>query len=175
METAIANSSDNMLPEANNAQNEADAFVQNLRRRQKKNKKKKSETLKERIANAPSITDSMIESFFTTESEYSVPEQVITEVKNVLRGMQNKINKLPASKRLFILETVDLFTSKISIGKLIPALLILTGFCAYTGGIPIEVITGNNEMKNLGFASIVLGIFFYIVELIISVYNSSRG
>ncbi len=127
MAIATASSPVDVVSEKETIQDEVEAFVQSIRKRQKKNKNRRHQTLQDCIAKAPSVTDDMIEVFFEKDLTYTVSEQVVSEVKNVLKGMQKKINLFPAKKRLFILETVDLFSSKISLGKLIPALLVLKG------------------------------------------------
>ncbi len=127
MDSAAEELENEFLSEKEIIQGRVDSFVKNLKRRQQKNKKRKSQTLEDCIANAPTVTNEMIKIFFETGSDYSVSKQSVLEVKRVLAGMQKKINALSAQKRLFILETVNLFNSKISISKLIPSLLILEG------------------------------------------------
>ncbi len=52
------------LSEKEIIQGRVDSFVQNLKRRQQKNKKRSSKTLKDCIANAPTVTNEMIKVFF---------------------------------------------------------------------------------------------------------------
>ena len=56
-----------------------------------------------------------------------VAPETIEEVKAVFSLMRSKVNGFAKKKRFYILETMDLFSSKISIAKLVPALLVLDG------------------------------------------------
>lgn len=53
----------------------------------------------------------------------------------------------------------------------VPALLILLGFIAYISGYTLGILTGSDEMKNLGIAMIVLGVVLYIIELGYAIYS----
>ena len=55
----------------------------------------------------------------------------------------------------------------------VPALLILLGAFAFFGGIPIEMLSGNGELKNAGLILLILGIILYIVELIVYIWKES--
>jgi len=48
----------------------------------------------------------------------------------------------------------------------VPALLIVLGFFAVIGGFTVEAFTGDIGMKNFGIALIIIGIIFYIIELV---------
>jgi hypothetical protein len=53
----------------------------------------------------------------------------------------------------------------------VPALLILLGFVAVMGGFTLEFITGDVGMRNFGIALIIIGIFIYIIELVLYYYS----
>lgn len=52
----------------------------------------------------------------------------------------------------------------------VPALLILLGFSAVMGGFTLELFTGNVGMKNFGIGLIILGAFFYLIEIVLFYY-----
>ncbi len=109
---------------------QVELFVDHHRRQQNQpeNREKiKNQTLEELINNSPTLTDKDVEVFFQANQEFQVSAEVVEEVHQVLKKMQQRVNHLPPKKRFFILETVNFFSSQISIGKLIPALLIMNG------------------------------------------------
>jgi hypothetical protein len=54
----------------------------------------------------------------------------------------------------------------------VPAMLILLGFFAYIGGLPLEWITGNNGIQNFGVIMITGGIVLYIIEFVAAVASN---
>ncbi len=105
-------------------------FVDHHRRKQEEpefREKRKNQSLEELIEDYPLLSDDAVEVFFDPSHQYKVSPEVVDEVHNVLKKMQKRVNKLPSIRRFFILETINFFSSKISLGKLIPALLILDG------------------------------------------------
>ena len=110
--------------------NQVELFVQHHRKRQQQpdyQNELKNKDVQELIEEAPILPDKAIDVFFTFDKETSVLPDVVGEVHESLKAMQAKINELPSKKRFFILETANFFSSKISIGKLIPALLLMEG------------------------------------------------
>lgn len=81
----------------------------------------------ELIQQAKPLSEKAVEVFFEKEHEYLVPDDVVAEVRRIFAGMRNRLNSYAPKKRFFILETMDFFSSKISIGKLVPALMLLEG------------------------------------------------
>ena len=107
-----------------------DLFVQNQLDNQaalEADNKRKNRSLKEIINRSPLLPDKAIDLFFESEKTYEVPAETAEEVRTALKGMQETINQMAPEKRFFILETINFFSSKISLGKLIPALLLLKG------------------------------------------------
>ncbi len=113
-----------------NFKRQVDLFVKHHRKKQEDLEEKDKRlhlSLQNLIDDAPMLSDEAIEVLFQKETDYTVPNQAVNEVQHVLKKMQSRINSLPAKMRFFILETVNFFSSKISIGKLVPALLVLEG------------------------------------------------
>ncbi|MCP4757624.1 MAG: hypothetical protein GY866_42750 [Proteobacteria bacterium] len=109
---------------------QVDLFVKHHRKKQEKleqEKKRRNMTLADVIKKAPPLPDEAINVFFGINQNYQVSTEVLNEVRDVLKSMQDDINTLAPQKRFFILETINFFSSKIGIGKLIPALLVLKG------------------------------------------------
>jgi hypothetical protein len=105
-------------------------FVEHHRRLQNSPEfceKRQDKTLVQLIDRAVKLTDKSVEVVFQTDHETQVSHKVVGEVHGKLKDMQNSINSLPAKKRFYLLETINFFSSRISIGKLIPALLVLEG------------------------------------------------
>lgn len=119
-----------LLTDIDTFKSQVDIFVEHHRNQQNSTtyqNQLQNATLAELIKKAPLLPDSAIEVFFQIDKGASVSTDVMDEVHTVLKEMQSKVNGLPAQKRFFILETVNFFSSKISIGKLIPALLVMKG------------------------------------------------
>lgn len=119
-----------MLSEKEQMRQQVDLFVSDHRKKQvelEQGNKRKNISLDELINSAPLLSDSAINMFFEKEQDYPVSSNIIYEVRGVLKRIQNEINSLDPKVRFFILETINFFNSKISLGKLIPALLLLTG------------------------------------------------
>jgi len=111
-------------------ENNIDAFVENQRNKQaalEADNKRNNISLEEIIEQSPLLPDKAIDLLFQEQGTRDESGDVATEVRTVLKGMQETINNMEAKKRFFILETINFFSSKISLGKLIPALLLLTG------------------------------------------------
>ncbi len=92
-----------------------------------KEKKRRNLSLDDLIQRSPQLPDGVVEGLFGDELQDNVPDEVISEVFEALKSMQSKINALDPKRRFYILETINFFGSKIGIGKLIPALVTLTG------------------------------------------------
>ncbi|MBU2510417.1 hypothetical protein KJ966_03735 [bacterium] len=109
---------------------QVELFVDHHRKQQdlpENREKVKNQTLEEHIDYSPILTDKDVDVFFEKNQEFQVAAEVVEEVHRALKNMQESVNHLSAKKRFFILETVNFFRNQISIGKLIPALLILEG------------------------------------------------
>ncbi|MFH2132532.1 MAG: hypothetical protein ABIK68_19300 [bacterium] len=109
---------------------QVDNFVQHHIRRQEellRENKRRNLSLEDVIQRSPPLSDEAVDLLFGDDQQSGVQAAVIDEVRDALQTMQGKINKLDQKKRFFILETINFFSSKIGIGKLIPALIILSG------------------------------------------------
>lgn len=109
---------------------QVELFVEHHRQRQNEPdylEQLSNKTIEEMIEDAPTLPDKAIEVFFTFDRQAHVIPEIVEEVHNALKTMQAKINELSSKKRFYILETANFFSSQISIGKLIPALLLMEG------------------------------------------------
>jgi len=109
---------------------QVDQFVQHHRIKQLellKDNKRRNMSLKEVIQRSPTLPDEAVELLFADGQGAGVSEEVISQVFNSLKEMQGDINALDPRRRFYILETINFFSSKIGIGKLIPALITLGG------------------------------------------------
>ncbi len=109
---------------------QVDQFVQHHRHKQNEllqKKKRRNLSLEELIQRSPVLQDDAVEVLFGDGQPDEISEDVTSEVFGALKEMQNKINKLDPKRRFFILETINFFSSKIGINKLIPALISLSG------------------------------------------------
>ena len=109
---------------------QVDQFVEYHRRRQREDDYQaalRNKTVDDLIAEAPRLPDKDIDVFFSFDRQAQVVPEVVAEVHDALKAMQSRINELSAKKRFYILETANFFSSQISIGKLIPALLLMSG------------------------------------------------
>ncbi len=158
---------------------QVEMFVDHHRRQQDgplHKKKLKHKTLTDLIDNSGKLSDQAIEVFFQTDDEIQVSAEVIEEVHNKLKFMQNRINSLPAKKRFFILETINFFSSKISIAKLIPALLVLEGedqkkaICEfalptfYNINKNVEILVANDELFSAKTLHIERGALYTLIS-----------
>ncbi len=57
----------------------------------------------------------------------------------------------------------------------VPALLIVLGFFGYFAGLTINAISHDAGMMNTGTFMIVLGIVFYLLELIANIFAGNSG
>ncbi|OGG94053.1 MAG: hypothetical protein A2527_09375 [Candidatus Lambdaproteobacteria bacterium RIFOXYD2_FULL_50_16] len=83
--------------------------------------------IKELIEGSNLLGAESLEVFAEAEHRALVPTEAVEEVTEVFALMRAKVNSFAKKKRFYILETMDLFSSRISIGKLVPALLVLGG------------------------------------------------
>jgi len=115
-------------PEQQLFKEHVDKFVaQQLRKQKRLDAKRNNRTLQELIGESNVLTTEVVDHFFEEQHELEIPEGALEDVRLVFMEMKHRLNKLPPTKRFFILETMDFFRSKISIGKLVPALLLLKG------------------------------------------------
>lgn len=109
---------------------QVDQFVEHHKQKQKlliKEGKRRNLTLEDLIQRSPQLPDDAVEGLFTEGLQDEVPQEVISEVFDALKSMQGRVNALEPRRRFYILETINFFSSKIGIGKLIPALVTLSG------------------------------------------------
>ncbi len=109
---------------------QVDQFVQHHRIKQLellKDNKRRNMSLKDVIQRSPILPDEAVELLFADGQGAGVSEEVISQVFDSLKDMQGNINALDSRRRFYILETINFFSSKIGIGKLIPALITLGG------------------------------------------------
>ena len=109
---------------------QVDQFVQHHRHKQSEllqKKKRRMLSLEELIQRSPVLQDDAVEVLFVDGQPDEISEDVTNEVFAALKEMQSKVNKLDPKRRFYILETINFFSSKIGINKLIPALISLSG------------------------------------------------
>ena len=108
-----------------------DRFVESQRQKQRRleNESRRANiTIAELAQKAKNLPPDIVDSIFSKHNyQNQIEEEVVDEVRKSLHSMRLRINALEAKKRYFVLETMDFFRSKIGIGKLIPALLLLKG------------------------------------------------
>ena len=102
-----------------------DQFLTDQKSNQKKIKRELS--LDQLIKLDRKLPESVVDVFFAKEHKALLDESLVEEISEALHDMRETVNDFPSQKRFFILETMNFFSSQISIGKLIPALLVLTG------------------------------------------------
>jgi hypothetical protein len=104
-----------------------DRFVDRHRKKHEKRDPQYDQSLADVIDKAPLLGDDAVELLLEKDQVYSISNQNIHEVRVALKRMQRYLNSLHPRRRFFILETINFFSSKIGINKLMPALLSLTG------------------------------------------------
>ncbi len=90
-------------------------------------KKRRHISIEALIKNAPLLSEGAVDLFFEESDETLIAKKTVEEMREAMHYMRNSLNEMPNQKRFFILETMNFFSSQISIGKLIPALLMLKG------------------------------------------------
>jgi len=110
--------------------NQIEQFVHHHQKKQQlliKDGRRRNLTLEELIQRSPQLPDDAVEGLFRDGLQEEVSQQVISEVYAALKTMQRRVNALDPRRRFYVLETINFFSSKIGIGKLIPALVTLSG------------------------------------------------
>ncbi|MCP4295359.1 MAG: hypothetical protein GY786_07115 [Proteobacteria bacterium] len=105
-------------------------FVQVCKAKQNKliqDKKRRHISMEALIKNAPMLSEGAVDLFFEESDKSLLAKKTVEEMRQAMHFMRISLNEMPNKKRFFILETMNFFSSQISIGKLIPALLMLTG------------------------------------------------
>lgn len=105
-----------------------DRFVSRQRQNQQKlisENRRNNFSVSELVNRSKPLSPDIVDGIFSEEVVQRVPEETVIEVKKALHGMRLKLNGLDPKKRFLILETMDFFRSRLSIGKLIPAILLL--------------------------------------------------
>ncbi|MDH5561588.1 MAG: hypothetical protein OEY59_12125, partial [Deltaproteobacteria bacterium] len=119
-----------LTPELEAFQRQVDEFVYNQIQNQKQllqEGRRGHFYINDLIANTPLVSSDILKNIINKEQEKQFSKQDLDEVKKSFNFMRERLNGFPAKKRFYILETMDLFSSQVNIGKLIPALLLLDG------------------------------------------------
>ncbi|PCI29029.1 MAG: hypothetical protein COB67_05015 [SAR324 cluster bacterium] len=126
----IANNSESLSSEQELFKKKVKQFLLHCKAKEQKliiEKKRRDFTLETMIANAPKLSSKAVDVFFEKSDEALVSPEIVAEIRSSMHQMRETINSMPNQKRFYILETMNFFSSQISIGKLIPALLMLSG------------------------------------------------
>ncbi len=105
-----------------------DQFVSRQRQLQQKlegDNLRSNQTISDLAKKSKSLPPDIVDKIFNPYLKQKISAESVEEVRKSLHSMRLKINSLDPQKRFLILETMDFFRSKISIGKLIPAILLL--------------------------------------------------
>lgn len=105
-----------------------DQFVEKQRQLQHQFEGEKiqaNKTVSDLAKKSKSLPPEIVDKIFNPYLKQKISVEAVEEVRKSLHAMRLKINSLDPQKRFLILETMDFFRSKISIGKLIPAILLL--------------------------------------------------
>jgi hypothetical protein len=86
-----------------------------------------NKTLKDLVQTSEPLPKDIVEVFFEGDHQALLDDRAVDNINTALHGILEKVNNLPLIKRFFILNTMNFFSSKISIGKLVPALMVLSG------------------------------------------------
>lgn len=107
-----------------------DQFVEKQRQIQEKTdleNRRSNHRISDLIKKSKSLSPEIVDKIFNPYIQQQINNESILAVRKKLHAMRLKINTLEPKKRFLVLETMDFFRSKISIGKLIPAILLLQG------------------------------------------------
>ncbi|MBT4290731.1 MAG: hypothetical protein HOD92_25675 [Deltaproteobacteria bacterium] len=88
---------------------------------------RENKTLKDLVQTSEPLSKDIVEVFFDGAHQALLNDRAVDEINTVLHGILEKVNDFPLIKRFFILNTMNFFSSKISIGKLVPALMVMSG------------------------------------------------
>jgi len=88
---------------------------------------RENKTLKDLVQTSEALSNDIVEVFFDGAHKALLEDRAVDDINTVLHGVVEKVNNFPLIKRFFILNTMNFFSSKISIGKLVPALLVMSG------------------------------------------------
>lgn len=86
-----------------------------------------NKTLKDLVQTSAPLPKDIVEVFFEGDHQALLDDRAVDNINAALHGILEKVNSFPLIKRFFILNTMNFFSSKISIGKLVPALMVLSG------------------------------------------------
>ncbi len=109
---------------------QVDQFVERQRQYQYKRENEMHhphQTIADLVNKSRSLPPEVVDNIFNPYLSRKIDDDSIAYVRKRLHSMRLKINTLDAKKRFLVLETMDFFRNKISIGKLIPAILLLEG------------------------------------------------
>ncbi len=119
------------LPATNDSiliEERVDLFVERQRQLQQKldgEGQRVNQSISDLAKKSKSLPPEIVDKIFNPYLKQKISAEAVEGVRKSLHSMRLKINSLDPQKRFLILETMDFFRSKISIGKLIPAILLL--------------------------------------------------
>ncbi len=85
-------------------------------------------SVKQMVEKCPSLTTAAIDEFIENHQKYEISGEAVAEIKKVFSQIRDRVNKFSKIKRFYILETMNFFEGQISLGKLIPAILLFNGY-----------------------------------------------
>ena len=88
---------------------------------------RENKTLKDLVQSSEPLSKDILEVFFDGTHQALLDDRAVDEINTVLHEILEKVNNFQLIKRFFILNTMNFFSSKISIGKLVPALMVTSG------------------------------------------------
>ncbi len=131
---------------------QVDQFVERQRQHQLKlesEKRRPNQTISDLIHKSKSLPPEIVDNIFNPYLERKIDDDSVAYVRKRLHSMRLKINTMEAKKQFLVLETMDFFRSKISIGKLIPAILLLTDLDKKKAFLQFVIPTFNSIRKNV--------------------------
>ncbi len=150
MPTSVATTNEYRTPEQ--VEKQVDQFVERQRQQQirlESEKRRNNHTIAELVKQSKPLSPDIVDTIFNPYLQKKIPSESIEDVRKTLHTMRLKINALDPKKRFLILETMDFFRSKISIGKLIPAILLLQGTDKKKAFLQFVVPTFSSINKNV--------------------------
>jgi hypothetical protein len=131
---------------------QVDQFIERQRQQQVKleaEKRRNNYSIGEMVKRSKTLSPEIVDKIFNPFIEKKIPTKSVDNVRKTLHTMRLKVNALDPKKRFLILETMDFFRSKIGIGKLIPAILMLQGNDRKKAFLQFVIPTFNSINKNI--------------------------
>ncbi len=131
---------------------QVDRFVERQRQHQLKlesEKRRPNQSISNLVQKSKSLPPEIVDNIFNPYLVRKIDNDSVAYVKKRLHSMRLKINTMEAKKRFLVLETMDFFRSKISIGRLIPAILLLTGVDKKKAFLQFVIPAFNSIKKNI--------------------------